>query len=550
MYSHMDEKLLNIGEYLIQKIYESGARHVFGVPGDYILNFYAKLNNSPLELINTSDEEGAAFAADAYARVSGFGVVCVTYTVGGLKVLNATACAFAEKSPLLVIAGAPGYKEREKYPLLHHKPNEYDDSLRMFERITVASTGLENPAEACKEIDRVIQTVLTLKRPGFIELPRDVVDMVVTTASRHKEHVKNPDLSLQTEAGDALVHAINSAKQPVIMAGIGILRHNLVSALESFSEKTNIPIVTTILGKSVLDERNPHFLGVYAGIIGDDAVRAYVESSDCVILLGMLLTDVDMGANTAVISPDVMITLSDEECSIGNHKFSLPGLMLLPDLLEKELCYHTISGVPAPVRERLPTFTPSDTKITTKSLVPAINSLIDDKTVLITEVGDAVMMSLDITIQRSGGFLCPVYYSTLGYSVPASIGVQAACPDLRPLVLSGDGAFQMTGMEVSTACRYHMNPIVIVLNNSGFGTERPMIDGSFNDVAGWKYHKIPEITGCGKGYLIRTEQEFVDALKEAYASKELAILDVILDPDDISPHLRRLCQKFSQGVKQ
>lgn len=550
MYSHMDEKLLNIGEYLIQKIYESGARHVFGVPGDYILNFYAKLNNSPLMLINTSDEEGAAFAADAYARVSGFGVVCVTYTVGGLKVLNATACAFAEKSPLLVIAGAPGYKEREKYPLLHHKPNEYDDSLRMFERITVASTGLENPAQACKEIDRVIQTVLTLKRPGFIELPRDVVDMVVTPASRHKEQAINPDSSRQTEAGEALVHAINSAKQPVIMAGIGILRHNLVSALESFAEKTNIPVVTTILGKSVLDERNPHFLGVYAGIIGDDAVRAYVESSDCVILLGMLLTDVDMGANTAVISPDLMVTLSDEECSIGNQKFSLPSLMLLPDLLKKDLCYHTISGVPVPVRERLPSFTPSDTKITTKSLVPAINSLIDDKTVLITEVGDAVMMSLDITIQRSGGFLCPVYYSTLGYSVPASIGVQAACPDLRPLVLSGDGAFQMTGMEVSAACRYHMNPIVIVLNNSGFGTERPMIDGSFNDVAGWKYHKIPEITGCGKGYLIRTEQEFVDALKEAYASKELAILDVILDPDDISPQLRRLCQKFSQGVKQ
>ncbi|QXO94774.1 hypothetical protein KSK55_15940 [Methanospirillum purgamenti] len=546
----MDEKHLNIGEYLIQKIYESGARHVFGVPGDYILNFYAKLNNSPLELINTSDEEGAAFAADAYARVSGFGVVCVTYTVGGLKVLNATACAFAEKSPLLVIAGAPGYKEREKYPLLHHKPNEYDDSLRMFERITVASTGLENPAEACKEIDRVIQTVLTLKRPGFIELPRDVVDMVVTPASRHKEQAMNPDSSLQTEAGDALVHTINSAKQPVIMAGIGILRHNLVSALESFAEKTNIPVVTTILGKSVLDERNPHFLGVYAGIIGDDAVRAYVESSDCVILLGMLLTDVDMGANTAVISPDLMVTLSDEECSIGNQKFSLPGLMLLPDLLEKELCYHTISGVPVPVRQRLPSFTPSDTKITTKSLVPSINSLIDDRTILITEVGDAVMMSLDITIQRSGGFLCPVYYSTLGFSVPASIGVQAACPDLRPLVLSGDGAFQMTGMEVSTACRYHMNPIVIILNNSGFGTERPMIDGSFNDVARWKYHKIPEITGCGKGYLIRTEQEFVDALKEAYASKELAILDVILDPDDISPQLRRLCQKFSQGVKQ
>ncbi|NLV25643.1 MAG: alpha-keto acid decarboxylase family protein [Methanomicrobiales archaeon] len=546
----MDENSLNIGEYLIQAIYKTGTRHVFGVPGDYILNFYAKLNKSPLKLINTSDEEAAAFAADAYARFTGFGVVCVTYTVGGLKVLNATACAFAEKSPILVIAGAPGYKEREKYQFLHHKPNKYDDSLRMFERITVASTGLDNPTEICQEIDRVIHTVLRLKRPGFIELPRDMVDMLVTPVSDHTDQVKKPDSSLQTEAVDALVHTINSAKQPVIMAGIGVLRYNLVSALESLAEKTNIPIVTTILGKSVLDERNTHFLGVYAGIIGDDAVRAYVESSDCVILAGMLLTDVDMGANTAVISPDVMVTLSDEECSIGKREFSVPGLMLLHDLLEKELRYHTMSGVPVPVRQRLPSFTPSDAKITTKSLVPAINSLIDDRTVLITEVGDAVMMSLDITIQRSGGYLCPVFYSTLGYSVPASIGVQAACPDLRPLVLSGDGAFQMTGMEVSTACRYHMNPIVIVLNNSGYGTERPMIDGSFNDVAGWKYHKIPEITGCGKGYLIRTEQEFVDALKEAYTSKELAILDVILDPDDISPQLRRLCQKFSQGVKQ
>ena len=547
----MNHNSLTIGTYLIQKIYETGARHVCGVPGDYILNFYAKLNSSPLKLINTSDEEGAAFAADAYARYNGFGVVCVTYTVGGLKVLNATACAYAEKSPLLVIAGAPGYKEREKYPLLHHKPAKYDDQFRMFERITVGSTDLQNPAVACREIDRVIDAIRTLKRPGYIELPRDIVDMCVTPDNSHSiPQVRDEDASIQTGAGDAVVASINSAKQPVIMAGIGVLRHNLVSALESLADKTNIPIVTTILGKSVIDERNPHFLGVYAGIIGDDAVRSYVESSDCIILLGMLMSDVDMGANTAVLNPDVMITLSDEDCSIGSRTFPVQGLMLLPGILEKEFNHHTISGIPVPVRERLPSFTPSDAKITTKSLVPALNSLIDDRTVLITEVGDAVMMSLDITIQRSRGFLCPVYYSTLGYSVPASIGVQAACPDLRPLVLSGDGAFQMTGMEISTACRYHMNPIVIILNNSGFGTERPMIDGSFNDVAGWKYHKIPEITGCGKGYLIRTEQEFVDAVQEAYASKELSILEVILDPDDISPQLRRLCQKFSQGVKQ
>lgn len=550
----MGQTPLTIGEYLIHKISKAGARHVFGVPGDYILNFYAKVNNSQLSLINTSGEEGAAFAADAYARYNGFGVVCVTYNVGGFKVLNPTACAYAEKSPLLVIAGAPGYKERERYPLLHHKAKEYDDSLRMFERITVASTDLRNPADAWREIDRVIEAILTKKGPGFIELPRDVVDVLVTPEipeiSRVGDKAMNGDLSAQMEAIHALADRINAATQPVIMAGIGVLRHKLVPVLESFAEETSIPVVSTILGKSVLDERDPHFLGVYAGIIGDDAVRSYVESSDCVILLGMLLTDVDMGANTAVLNPDAMITLSDENCTIGGREYPVPGLTLLSDLLRKGLRRHDIRDLPVPVRDRIPSFTPSDEDITTKSLVLALNSLIDDRSVLITEVGDAVMMSLDITIQRSGGFLCPVYYSTLGYSVPASIGIQAAEPDLIPLVLSGDGAFQMTGMEISTACRYSMNPIIIILNNSGYGTERPMIDGSFNDVAGWRYHAIPEVTGCGKGYLIRTEQEFVNALKEAYTSRELSILDVILKPDDISPQLRRLCQRFAQGVKQ
>jgi len=211
---------------------------------------------------------------------------------------------------------------------------------------------------------------------------------------------------------------------------------------------------------------------------------------------------------------------------------------------------HDTASCPIPVRDRMPDFVPTGAKVSPENLVLALNSIIDDKTVLITEVGDAVMMSLDITINRPGGFLSTAYYSSLGFGVPASIGIQAADPDIRPLVLSGDGAFQMTGMEVSTACRYHMNPIVIVLNNNGFGTERPMIDGSFNDVAPWAYHKIPEIIGCGKGYLVQTDTELAAALKEAYDSPDLSIIEVLLDQNDISPQLRRLCSIFSQGVKQ
>ena len=158
-----------IGEYLIQRLQAHNVQHVFGIPGDYVLGFYEQLRHSPLQTIVTSDEQGAGFAADAYARIRGLGALCVTYCVGGLKVANTTAEAFAEKSPVIVISGAPGVKEREKNPLLHHKVREFDTQKKVFEQLTVASTVLDDPQTAFQEIDRVLRTVLRYKRPGYIE---------------------------------------------------------------------------------------------------------------------------------------------------------------------------------------------------------------------------------------------------------------------------------------------------------------------------------------------------------------------------------------------
>src|SRR5580765_3092991 len=165
----------SIGEYLIQRLYAHGVRHVFGIPGDYVLGFYDLLLQSKLRIVNTCDEQGAGFAADAYARVHGLGAVCVTYCVGGMKVANATAGAFAEKSPVVVISGAPGMKEREKNPLLHHKVREFDTQKKVFEQLTIASTVLSDPQIAFQEIDRVLHAALRFKRPVYIELPRDLV---------------------------------------------------------------------------------------------------------------------------------------------------------------------------------------------------------------------------------------------------------------------------------------------------------------------------------------------------------------------------------------
>src|SRR6266516_4220670 len=180
--------MTSIGEYLIQRLYTLGVRHVFGIPGDYVLGFYHLLERSKLQIVNTCDEQGAGFAADAYARVRGLGAVCVTYCVGGLKLANTTAGAFAEKSPVVVISGAPGIKEREKNPLLHHKVREFDTQKKVFEQFTVASTVLGDPQTALQEIDRVLHAALRFKRPVYIELPRDLVSVPGIA------HHKTPDL--------------------------------------------------------------------------------------------------------------------------------------------------------------------------------------------------------------------------------------------------------------------------------------------------------------------------------------------------------------------
>ena len=139
-----------IGSYLIHRLHGHGVRHIFGVPGDYVLGFLKQLEDSQVEVINTCDEQGAGFAADAYARVKGLGAVCITYCVGGLKVANTTAQAFAEKSPVVVISGAPGTNERIKKPLLHHKVRDFDTQLKVFEQLTVASTVLMDSQTSCR----------------------------------------------------------------------------------------------------------------------------------------------------------------------------------------------------------------------------------------------------------------------------------------------------------------------------------------------------------------------------------------------------------------
>jgi indolepyruvate decarboxylase len=538
-----------IGDYLIERLRQLGVRHVFGVPGDYVLGFYDTLQKSALKIVNTCDEQGAGFAADAYARVRGLGAVCVTYCVGGLKVANTTAQAYAEKSPVVVISGAPGMGEREKNPLLHHKVREFNTQKCVFEQLTVASTVLDDPQTAFQEIDRVLHAALRYKKPVYIELPRDIADMPGIAHYKPADiHESSDPVTLRESLAEA-VAMINRAKRPVILADVEVHRFGLQKELLRLIEKSNIPAAATIMGKSVIGENYPFYLGVYEGAMGREDVRRYVERSDCLLMLGVFMTDINMGIFTARLNPAVCISATSEKLSIGHHNYE--GVRFkdfLRGLLKAPLRRRAPAKIPRP--PPMPVFHPSARrKITIRRLFQRINSFLSENTIVISDVGDALFAAADLNIHQHTQFLGTAYYASMGFAVPAAIGVQLARPERRPLVLVGDGAFQMTGMELTTAARHRLNPIVIVLNNAGYGTERHIQDGPYNDVAPWNYNLLPDVIGSGRGFSVETEEQLEHGLREAEKETEtFTVLDVHLDPLDRSPALHRLGRNLAKRL--
>ncbi len=526
-----------------------GVGHVFGIPGDYALGIFEAMTHSALNVVNTCDEQGAGFAADAYARVTGLGVVCVTYGVGGLKLVNSTAQAFAERSPVVVISGAPGISEVTGEALLHHRVRDFGTQLRVFEEVTVAQALLDNPDTAYSELQRVLNIAERTKRPVYIEIPRDCAQMSVDTTATVTAHSVTADPATLAEGLEEAISMLNAAKRPIILAGVEIHRFDLQDRLLHFIERSAIPFATTIMGKSVVAESTPGFIGVYAGNLSNSEVRTAVEDSDCILNLGAMLTDVNTGIFTAHLDPSHMIMSSAEILTIRRHHYA--GIDLIQFL-------DGLSAAPLKQRGPLPesthvsplAFSPvSEQAICVSRVFECLDAELTDEVAVIADPGDALFGAIDLTIHSRTEFIGCAYYASLGFAVPGAIGVQMAQPQWRPLVLVGDGAFQMTGLEVSTAARYGLTPIVVILDNQGYGTERPMLDGPFNDVHPWAVTEVTKLIGAGQSYSVRTETEFVTAIRSALGDRsQLAIIHVHLSADDFSPALVRLTSSLGERV--
>ena len=417
-----------VARYLIERLGDLGVRHVFGVPGDYVLGFYGELERSPLMLVNTADEQGAGFAADGYARANGIGAVCVTYGVGGLKVVNTTAEAYAERSPVVVISGGPGMRERVHEPLLHHKIRSFESQLAVFREVTCAAAIITDAESAQRVIDRTLAACLRLSRPVYLELPRDLVDAPIEVVAASVE----PDASDEAALEEALAETaalVAAARQPVILAGEELARFGCHRDLPGLLERTGIPAAVTSLSKSVLDETHPLFLGVYEGAIGNESTRAYVEGSDCLLILGANLSDATLGINTARLDPARTISATAERLSVRRHDYH--GIRFV------DFVNGIGRALPSRARPALVERPPrpawvadADAPITIARLFQRLNDSIDPDTVVVADVGDALFAGLDLVVEQAD-FVSPAYYLSLGFAVPGAVGVQLARPGVR-----------------------------------------------------------------------------------------------------------------------
>ncbi|MDT7042442.1 alpha-keto acid decarboxylase family protein [Candidatus Nitronereus thalassa] len=541
-----------IGSLLLDRLHQLGLKHIFGIPGDYVLTLFQLIEESPIQHIGTTREDCAGFAADAYARIHGIGGACITYCVGGLNIVNATACAYAERSPVVILSGSPGMAERVNNPFLHHMVQDFSTQRDVFEKVTVASIVIDDPLTAERKIDRALTALLKYKRPIYLEIPRDKVLSPVQVASPRFPDVTEceSDPAALKEAVAEVRGILSGSERPVILAGAELFRFGLEKELTTLVEHMHAPVATTLLGKSVIREDHPLYIGVYGGLVGRQEILDFVDQADCLLTLGTLLTDIeDVKAHSTLLAAGRTIHATAETIAIKHHRYENVRFEdFIRALASSPLPAFPSRPLPAldSVQYEKP---PAHTPVTLRNMFGYLDGLLNDQTIVIADVGESLFAAADLHVHQSAEFLSPAYYTSMGFSVPAALGAGLANPKLRPIVLVGDGAFQMTGTELSTCLRYGQSPIVIVLNNRGYTTEREIMEGPFNDIQEWQYEKVCDLIGSGTGHRAETFGEFQSALDQAFAdTQHLHVLNVLLDPKDRSTAMTRVAQRLAKRL--
>jgi indolepyruvate decarboxylase len=535
---------MNLVESLLHALKDHGARQIFGIPGDFALPYFRIIEQSQiLPLYTLSHEPGVGFAADASARAHmGLGVAAVTYGAGALNMVNAVAAAYAEKSPLVVLSGGPGKGEARSGLLLHHQAKTLDSQFQMFKEITCDQVRLDDAARAPADIARVLASCLRNSEPVYVEIPRDMVALPCAPVIREAAQ------PIDREALDACVEEILAhlaqARSPVLMAGVEVRRFGLEDKVALLARRLGLPVVTSFMGRGLLAGQDAPLVGTYMGVAGLPEVTQLVEGSDGLFLLGEIVCDTNFAVSETRIDMRKTIQALDGRVTLGYHTYpQLPLAALVERLLERAEGQEKAVAVHG---QTFPHGMPADNaSITPTDIATAVNDLMaaHGKMPIASDMGDCLFTAMEI---EHTALVAPGYYATMGYGVPAGLGLQAATGQ-RPLILVGDGAFQMTGWELGNCRRYGWDPIVLLFNNASWEMLRTFQpESSFNDLGHWGFAEMAAGMG-GDGIRVGTRAELKAALDKAVASRgRFQLIEVTIPRGVLSSTL----QRFVAGVKR
>ena len=540
---------LNLTQSLLHALKARGATEIFGIPGDFALPLFREMERAALLPVHTlSHEPGVGFAADAAARVrGGLGVAAVTYGAGAFNLVNAVAGAYAERVPLVVLSGAPAAHEAASGYLLHHQVKTLDSQWRLFEELTVDRARLDDAARAPERIARVLDAALTRSRPVYLEIPRDMPGVACAAVPASPATVV--DAERLAACATELLQRLAAAERPLLMVGVEVRRYGLEARVAELARRLRIPVVTSFMGRGLLAHAQVPVAGTYLGLAGDPQVSEWVERSDALLLLGVIVCDTNFAVSARRMDTRQAIHVFDGDVAMGHHVYhQLPIAALVEALLDRV----PQSGLPGRAVTATPPQAPTppqpvagDAPVTPQDISAAVNALFSQRghMPLASDVGDCLFTAVDI---EQTELVAPGYYATMGYGVPAGLGVQVAT-GRRPVILVGDGAFQMTGWELGNATRLGCDPIVLVLNNASWEMLRTFEPNArFNDLSQWDFASMAAGMG-GDGQVVRTRDELTAALALAWQRRgRFQLLDIRLAPGVLSPTLTRFVQALKR----
>lgn len=543
---------MKLHKVLFDELWNEGVRQVFGIPGDYVLNLYEAFeDDGRFRLVRLSHEPAVGFAADGSARMTnGLGVCCITYGAGGLNMINSVACAYAEESPLIVISGGPGRLEKRSGVHIHHEVKSYQSQFNIYKEVTAFGAIVDDPQTAASQIRKAIDVALQCKRPVYLEIPRDMVfaDIAVPAEVEYLD-LKIDDGAVR-EAAQEIVGQLNAATSPVLIVGVEVHRFQLRDQIMRLAEQLNVPVASSFLGRGVFPTRHRQFIGTYLGVVSPPALRQIVEKSDCLLLVGELISDVSLGVSADCLRESNLIICAGREVFIRHHRYQntplgqlIERLLGAPDFRPKMQVVRALGTDLSP--EVLDPYQENE-PIKVRHVIRVINQFLEEhpEVPVVSDTGDCLFASVDI---RANECVAPAYYTTMGFAIPAALGVQISS-GRRPLVLVGDGAFQMTGCEISHAPQYDCNPIIVLFNNGRWEMLQAFFpDAQYNDTVEWPFARLAEIWG-GRGFTARTPGRLRATLAEAFEEKRFTLIEVPLAKGDVSPILRGFVKAFKQRV--